>query len=327
MLTLFVVALTGFAQSPPLIRVPVRVVTVPVAVVSARDKFVTGLKVEDFSLFDNGRAQNVRLDYMDGQISLAIAVETNDSVRAWLPEVRRVVSMIEALMVGEAGDASLTSFGDDVKTIQPMTGNAALLDKAFESIKPNGDKQNRILDALAEATKQLEQVSAARRRIILLIAQSGDVGSASSLRDVLRQLELNNITVYSLIMPRIGSELIGKSFSLQGAKQAFHRDDAGFVAGVDLGKLIPEIYRSEKAVSGADEISLITSELGGRIFSFRKPKELENGISLIGEELHTEYLLSYTPVQFEPGYHQIRVQVDRLGTVVRARPGYYAGQP
>jgi VWFA-related protein len=231
MLTLFVVALAGFVQSPPLIRVPVRVVTVPVAVVSARDKFVTGLKVEDFSLFDNGRAQNIRLDYMDGQISLAIAVETNDSVRAWLPEVRRVVSMIEALMVGEAGDASLTSFGDDVKTIQPMTSNTALLDKAFESIKPNGDKQNRILDALVEATKQLEQVSAARRRIILLIAQSGDVGSASSLRDVLRQLELNNIAVYSLIMPRIGSELMGKSFSLQGAKQAFHRDDAGCVAG------------------------------------------------------------------------------------------------
>jgi hypothetical protein len=98
-------------------------------------------------------------------------------------------------------------------------------------------------------------------------------------------------------------------------------------SGVDLGKLIPEIYRSEKAASGADEISIITSELGGRIFSFRKAKELENGISLIGEELHTEYLLSYTPAQFEPGYHQIRVQVDRLGTVVRARPGYYAGQP
>jgi VWFA-related protein len=321
------VALTGLAQSPPLIRVPVRIVTVPVAVVSAGDKFMNGLRVEDFSLFDNGRAQNVQLDYMDGQISVAIAVETNDSVRAWLPEVRRVVSMIEAVVVGESGDASVIVFGDDVKTIQPMTADSALLDKAFQSVRPNGDKQSRILDALAEAAKQLEQVSAARRRIILLIAQSGDVGSAASLHDVLRQLELNNIAVYSVVMPRIGSGLIGKSFSLQGAKQAFHRDDAGFVAGVDLGKLVPEIYRSGKAAAGADELSVITSELGGRIFAFRKAKELEEGISSIGEELHTEYVLSYTPAQFEPGYHKILVQVERPGAVVRARPGYYAGQP
>jgi hypothetical protein len=125
------------AQSPVIVRVPVRVVAVPTAVISTSGQFVRGLQTPDFQLFDNERSQNLRLDYVDGPLSLAVVVQTNDAVRAWLPEVRRVASAVEALLIGETGEASLSVFGDDVKVLQPMTGNSALLDKAFESIVPS----------------------------------------------------------------------------------------------------------------------------------------------------------------------------------------------
>jgi VWFA-related protein len=323
---LTVVAFAGFAQSPPTIRVPVRIVSVPTAVVSANGQFVAGLQAENFSIFDNDRSQRLRLDYVDAPLSLAVIVQSNDSVRAWVPEGRRAASTIEALIMGESGEASLTIFGDEVKLVQPMTGSGALLDKSFESVKASSETKSRTLDAVVGAAKELEQVSPERRRVILLIAQSGDVGSVYNLRDTLRELETNNIVVYSLVMPRVGSELIGKSFSLKDAKSAFHRDDYGFVAGVDLGKLIPEIYRAGKASAGQDDLTLITAELGGRLVPFRKLHDLETGISLIGEELHTEYLLSYTPDHYEAGYHRIRVEVNQAGAIVRARPGYYAAE-
>jgi VWFA-related protein len=318
------ISIVGFAQET-VFRVPVRVVTVPTAVISPGGQFVRGLQPHEFRLFDNDRDQNLHLDYVEGPLSLAIVVQTNDAVRAWLPEVRRVASVVEATLLGATGEASVSTFGDDVKSLQPFSADTALLDKSFASISPGGDR-SRCLDAVLVAAKQLAAVSPDRRRVILLIAQSGDVGSRAQLRDVLRELELNNIVLYSLVMPRVGKDLIKNTISIGSTNGAFGRSDTGIMGTIDLGKLIPEIFRGEKATSGQDEVTVLTGEMGGRRIPFRKLRDLEDGISGIGAELHTEYLLSYTPDRNTPGYHRIRVQVDRPDTVVRSRPGYYVPQ-
>jgi hypothetical protein len=231
---------TGVAQSPTIIRVPVRVIAVPTVVASADGRLVRGLEADDFRLTDNDRTQALQLDYADEP-----------------------------------------SAGDDSHT----------------------------LDAVASAAKQLKQVSAERRRVILLIAQSGDTGSASSLREVLRELEVNNIAVYSLVMPRVGKDLVEKTISVKDAKSAFHTNDVGFVASMDLAKLIPEIYRAEKTAAGQDDLTVLTSETGGRRIPFRGLSELEAGISPIGEELYTEYVLGYTPDRYMPGYYVLESDV------------------
>ncbi len=164
----------GLAQEPPVIRVPVRVVAVPTAVTTADGRSVRGLVPEDFSVFDNGRSQKFQLDYADGPLSLAIVAQSNASVRNWRAEVRRIASLMEALVVGETGEASVISFGDDVRVIQPLTSNTALIDKAVESISPRGS-MSRCLDAVTTAAALLEQTSPSHRRVILLVAQAGDV--------------------------------------------------------------------------------------------------------------------------------------------------------
>jgi VWFA-related protein len=283
---------------------------------------VRGLQRYEFRLFDNDRSQNPRLDYVEEPLSLAIVVQINDAVRAWLSEVRRVPSAVEALLLGETGEASLSTFSDEVTTLQHLSASTVLLDEAFASIRPGGNG-SRCLDAVAAAAKQLKLASPRRRRAILLIGQSGDSGSVVQLRDVLRDLELNNIVVYSLVMPRVGKDLVRNTISISGTSGAFGRPDTGIMGTVDLGKLIPEIFRGAKAASGQDEVTVLTSKLGGMRIPFRKLRDLEDGIAAIGKELHTEYLLSYTPDQNEPGYHRIRVLVDRPDMAVRARPGYY----
>lgn len=318
-------ASTVFAQSPVTIRVPVRVVTVPTAVVSPKGQFVRDLQARDFSVFDNDLRQSLRLDYVDEPLSLAVVVQVSDPVRAWLPLVRRAGSVVETLLLGATGEASLTVYSDEVKVIQPLTEDSGLLDRVFRQISLTGSA-SRTVDAVASAAHQLAQVSSQRRRAILLIAQAGDEGSESRLADVLRDLEINNISVYSLVMPRAGKELVRKTVSLQDAKDAFHRNDVGFMVGLDLGKLVPEIYRAKKAGAGENDLSVVTSETGGRQIPFRKLRDLEAGVSAIGEELHTEYVLSYTPGRYEPGYHRVRVEVIRPEAAVRARPGYYVLQ-
>ncbi|MCU1328694.1 MAG: hypothetical protein JWN34_4064 [Bryobacterales bacterium] len=322
-------ALTGLAAigsaQDTVFRIPVRVVTVPTAVFSPAGQFIGGLQPHEFRLFDNDRSQNVHLEYVQAPISVAIVVQANDAVRTWLPEVRRVANVVDAMLLGAIGEASVSTFGDDVKTLQPFSADAVLLGKSFASISARGDR-SRCLDAVLAAAKLLAAVPLNRRRVILLIGQSGDVGSTAPLRDVLRQLERDNVVLHSLVMPRVGKDLIKNTVSIGSTNGAFGRSDTGIMGSVDLGKLIPEILRGEKTASGQDAVTVLTWELGGRRIPFRKLRDLEDGISRIGAELHSDYLLSYAPDRTTPGYHRIRVQVDRPDTVVRARPGYYVSQ-
>jgi hypothetical protein len=63
---------------------------------------------------------------------------------------------------------------------------------------------------------------------------------------------------------------------------------------------------------------------GGTYESVFRDSKIENAIDAIGGELNSQYMLSYRPTSMDnPGYHQIRVTVDRPGVKVRTRPGYY----
>ena len=280
------------------------------------------LLAADFRLLDNKREQEVQLAYSDQPLSLAVVVQTNSDVRGWLPEVRRTKSLLDASLIGATGEASLTTCNDEVTVIQSMTADIPMLDKAFSLLSGSGQKR-RCLDAMLNAVTQLENTAAGRRRVILLIAQSSDVGSSSHLSELLTKTEMGNITVYQLVMPIVGRDFIHDSFSLGTVHDAPLGNGTGIEGGVDLTRVVPEIFRAEKRVAGQDEMMILTSELGGTRIPFRKVRDLESGIAAIGRELHTGYVLSFTPNGKEEGYHQLQVRAVRPGVVVRARPGYY----
>jgi hypothetical protein len=68
---------------------------------------------------------------------------------------------------------------------------------------------------------------------------------------------------------------------------------------------------------------VLLSQTGGAAFSFTRQKGLEQAIQKLGQELHTQYLLSFTPGSVEPGYHKLEVKVGDREYLVRARPGYW----
>jgi hypothetical protein len=96
--------------------------------------------------------------------------------------------------------------------------------------------------------------------------------------------------------------------------------------GIDLGRIVPEIYRGSKTLSGRDAVTVLTSYTGGRPLPFRKLRNLEDAIASVGEEIHSEYVLSYAPDHADPGYHRIRVEVAKPDAVVRTRPGYFVAR-
>jgi VWFA-related protein len=88
--------------------------------------------------------------------------------------------------------------------------------------------------------------------------------------------------------------------------------------------VLMEIFNQVKAVFVSNHAEIFTQYTGGREYSFTGLKSLEQAITDLGEELHSQYLLSYTPSNIaEGGYHKIRVEVNRPNLEVRTRGGYW----
>ncbi len=71
----------------------------------------------------------------------------------------------------------------------------------------------------------------------------------------------------------------------------------------------------------------LTDQTGGRLFTIESTKGLSAVFLEVLEEFRQRYLLSYSPSGVpQGGWHQLTVRVKGRNAVVRARPGYLAGQ-
>ena len=103
-------------------------------------------------------------------------------------------------------------------------------------------------------------------------------------------------------------------------------------AQMDMGNWVPaikDVFDMAKSVFVPNPLDVYTRYTGGREFSFKNQKTLDHDVQTIGDELHSQYMLTYLPNnQTEGGYHKITVEVNKPGLKVRTRDGYWlAGKP
>jgi Ca-activated chloride channel homolog len=95
---------------------------------------------------------------------------------------------------------------------------------------------------------------------------------------------------------------------------AAKRSDAVFYAVSTRSRAKPEFLRD------------ITSFTGGRLFEVERTTNLGAIFLSVLEEFRHRYLLSYTPRNVPPdGWHRLEVRLKGRRAVVKARPGYLAG--
>jgi VWFA-related protein len=326
-------------ENDSVIREVFKFVLVPVTVTDRSGNFVSGLTPYDFRLFDNSKPQKITEDIASHPISLVIAIQANAVMEKVLPQIQRVGSVIESNVLGENGEAAVLGFDH---RIQPLTGFTSEPDKieaALKKLKP-GSWSSNLNDAAMEGINLLRNRPANRRRILLLISEARDKGSEIKVRDVLTAADFANVAVYSVNVSHLLTSLETKA---QPARpnpippEARHLP-AGVIgtpttdSQTATGNWIPllkDIFDAAKGIFVADPLDVYTRYTGGREYSFMTQKTLERAISDIGEELHSQYMLTYLPNnQNEAGFHEIAVQVLRPDVKIRTRDGYWlAGKP
>jgi VWFA-related protein len=99
-------------------------------------------------------------------------------------------------------------------------------------------------------------------------------------------------------------------------------DDA--LADVAVSNTLIYWLNAAHSATAEDPVSVLTRYTGGQQYSLQNRRAVENAITQIGEEIHGQYLLSYTPANITGvGFHRIRVVAKRVGVEVRSRPGYW----
>jgi VWFA-related protein len=306
----------ALAQPSPTIRTEVPLVMAPVTVTDAKGRYIDGLVAGDFVLTDNQTPRPFQLDTSDATlipISIVVVVQINNYAGAVVAKLHKVGSMIQPMITGERGDAAVLAFDEKVWTVQDFTSDPSQTEHALEEIRPSAQLEARMVDAVSDATHRLAQLPTSRRKVILLISEAKDRGSKGKLADVLQAAQRENITIYSA------------SYSAYTTAFTAKPEDLPPPEGGNLLTIFTELGRAGKA-SAAETFARYT---GGRHFSFTKQSSLEKAIADVGAELHSQYLLSFTPAKSdEAGYHLIEVTLrGRPDAKVRTRPGYWAVEP
>lgn len=313
-LVLFAVAMCLGAQDT-VIRTTVPLVLVPTSVTDRHGKTVDGLTESDFQVLDNGRFVRHSLETTVAPIALVVAVQTSGISGPALAKVQKIGAMFEPLVVGDGGVAAIVTYSDEVKVRQEFTHSAGEFTQSMRKIEPDGAGA-RMNDAVLKSVNML----AARpkfRRVLVVIGESRDRGSQAKFQDALTRAQSANVTVYPM-----NYSVYKTSFTSRGDER--FRGSGRRVyepgGGMDLLAAITEIGRLGTRNAG----EALAKYTGDEKLSFARLAELERVIAKVGEDLHSQYLLSFQAGDTESRiYHNITVNVRRAETAVRARPGYW----
>jgi VWFA-related protein len=339
-------------QAPPEVqtrlKVRVSLVNTPVTVRDGRGQMIHDLDAKNFLVTDNGVTQKItHFDLGGDPLSLVILIETSSRIDSIFPEIRKTGILFTQTVMGPSGEAAIVGFNDSVDKLQDFTADGEAIEKTISGMR-QGTSGARLYDAMEVGVEMLTSrpqptaETTGRRRVLLMVSEATDVGSATKLGEVLRQAQLANIAIYSVGLSTTRAELQTKTPKqriaatppgtfpqppLPGTVQTPTSEEQRY-GNIDLLALaVWAVQHAENQVKDhALEVAAVAT--GGAHLSTFRDRSIEKAIDEIGGELHSQYSLSYTPTGTgDSGYHEIKVSVDRAGVKVRARPGYYLAGP
>ena len=329
----------GQEQGDQVFKVETRTVLVPTTVETRDGQFVPGLTPYDFRLFDNGKAQKITEDIAIHPLSVVVVIQANADVAKILPSIKRLSSIFETMVIGDDGEMAVISFDHRIQVLADFTSDPARIDSAFRNVNA-GSYTAALNDATMRAINMLKTRPTNRRRIVIQISENRDKGSEiRKIREVLTEAEFANVTFYSVNISQLVASLTAQAQpnrpnpieSIPGAQGGGLPNGAVNTVNTptqnDFGNWVPalkDIFDAAKGIFVPDPLDVYTKYSGGRELGFRNEKALQHNVQEIGDELHSQYLLSYAPTNLkDAGYHTIRVEVNVSNLKIRTRPGYW----
>jgi len=327
-------------EDQPTFRSTVDVVTVPVTVRGPKGQYVSDLTKADFKIFDNKKAQTIEsFEVSFLPISMVICVQSSGRVEKLLPDVKKTAILFTDMVLGEFGAAAIMAFDNRLRLMEDFTNDTEKIDQALNKITV-GSEAVRLADAVYDAVRLLRRRPPNHRKVIVIISESQNNGSETSMGNALRWAQLENIMVYPVRLSTLSARV------LRGQKPARSlyppginvRPSAPGQVGTPTtiqqssydvtGNVLPiviDLVRGAKNLVFNNPLGLLAEGTGGADYSPRTEDGLQESIIQIGEDIRSQYLLTYRPNNLNEGgiFHRVRVNVAYNRLKVRHRVGYF----
>jgi Ca-activated chloride channel family protein len=279
-----------------------RVVRVPVTVLDKKGKPVTGLTKNNFLVTEEKRP--VQFDFL-GEVTeleklpiyIGVLMDTSSSTAGKLGfEKEAAINFLDVVTRTRKDHGAFVTFDDEINLRQDFTRNLDLLRKAIDGVKKPGT-QTALYDAVWQFCDEKMRGVNSPRRALVVITDGDDTYSRAKLDDAISMAQRTDTIIFAI--------------STKG----------GFT-----GSAVPGVEAGTVKDSGDKELDRLSEQTGGRAFFTGDMLALERAFKKIGEELRSQYLLTYRPEgPFDGGYRHIDVKVNAGdGYKVNSKRGYTA---
>ena len=178
-------------------KAEVQEVVLHATVVDDKQRMITNLDKNAFTVFENGRQQNITsFRHEDIPIALGIVIDNSGSMREKRDRVNRAaLNLVRAS--NPQDQVFIVNFNDEYYLDQDYTSSVNKLREALEKVESRGGTA--LYDALVASADHLKKSAKLQKKALLVVTDGEDNASRESLETAVRRLqEENGPTVYAI---------------------------------------------------------------------------------------------------------------------------------
>ena len=320
---LAVVTLAAQEQNGASFQSGVELINVTATVTDGEGRFVSGLRKEDFRVYEDGELQEITHFNNDrSPVSLGIALDTSGSMTSdKMLAARAAIDRFVYELLESDDELFFLQFANRPHVMQEWTTDRRAISRAVARVLPAGGTA--LYDAIADAIP-VASIGQHSKKALLVISDGNDTNSRVGVRELRGMIRESEVLVYALGVD--GTAPAARSTpTIQLPPFPFPGQRRGPTRRFPIGGNAPNRSRATADRVNADALRQITDDTGGRTEVVRGFGELEGATTRLADELSKQYSLGYaSPGRKDGRWHDIRVEVRDRRLAVRARRGYIA---
>jgi len=299
------------AQDGASVKVDVNVVNVVLGVRDRRGGLVGNLRKDDFTIFEDGKQQEIKYFNRETDLPLTIGLLIDTSIsRGNLVEMEKnAASQFFGSVLRPKDLAFLIGFGEEAELLQDYTNSAKLLRMGLEGLHGSASVSDgvqpmffdtRVLNDAVYLAADEQLRGQVGRKVLLVITDGADKGSRYHIDRAIQAAQKGDAKLYGLFYP----------------------DSKYYRQFCPIARLVLEHPSDAALLRMADET-------GGHVFRIDRKNALDEAFKELQDEMRSQYAIGYTPTNpaKDGTFRRIEIQTKNKDWKVQARKGYYATAP
>ena len=311
------------------IKLHTTLVQVPVVVKEKGGRYLTDLRKDDFSIYEDGARQTIEyFGTTEEPFNVALLLDSSGSTTDQLQQIKTAaLTFIDNLRPQDK--VLLIEFNDSVRILSELTSNREQLRRAIADIQPG--EYTQVYEAVYTAVWERLADIEGRKAVILFTDGIDNASSEIVEEDTLDAvIESEDVIVYPIrystradverrIERKFAAQRVGNSQKTETNEQKAQKVE------MEQQKAMQELDRAyRQADAYLEELARLS---GGVVEHADQITDLKGALSRIADELRKQYWLGYYPPnEKQVESRRISVKVSRPDAIVRARPGYKTSQ-